>query len=407
MFKPLAVIPETELEMRWRKCRRFMIETAPEAGGMLVFTRLNIYYLSGTMGQGVLWLPLEGKPVLMLRKGLERGRLESVLEQIVPFKSYSQLPDLCAEAGSPLSRIIGAETTGLSWQLGTMLSARLVEHEFQSCDMALALARSVKSPWELEIMRRCGRLHNEALTKALPGMIRPGMTEREISHLSWQAFFNAGHQGMMRMQSFGEEIFLGHVSAGDSGNYPSSFNGPLGLRGEHPSLPFMGSADVVWKKGQPLSCDIGFSLEGYCTDKTQVYWSGSESSIPDEVRSAHSFCMEVQAWVAENARPGTLPSELYTHCLEWAKRDGFAEGFMGLGDNKVPFIGHGIGLTIDGYPPIAKGFDRPLEQGMVLAVEPKQGIPGVGMVGVENTFEVKADRARCITGNSFDIICVE
>lgn len=407
MFTPLAVIPETELEMRWRKCRRFLTETAPDAGGLLVFSRLNIYYLSGTMGQGVLWLPLEGEPVLMLRKGLDRARLESVLTKIEPFKSYSHLPDICNAVGSPLSRIIGAETSGLSWQLGFMLGARLVEHEFQSCDMALSLARSVKSPWELEIMRRCGSLHNEALTKTLPAMIRPGMTEREISHQSWQAFFSLGHQGMMRMQAYGEEIFLGHVSAGDSGNYPSSFNGPLGLRGEHPSLPFMGSADTVWEEEQPLACDIGFSLEGYCTDKTQVYWSGPESSIPDEVRSAHSFCIDVQAWVAENARPGALPSELYTHCLEWAERDGFGEGFMGLGENKVPFIGHGIGLTIDGYPPIAKGFDRPLEQGMVLAVEPKQGIPGVGMVGVENTFEVKADSARSITGDSFDIICVE
>mgnify|MGYP000004658794 CR=1 FL=1 len=36
---------------------------APKAGGILVFSRLNIYYLTGTYGQGVLWLPLNDDPV--------------------------------------------------------------------------------------------------------------------------------------------------------------------------------------------------------------------------------------------------------------------------------------------------------------------------------------------------------
>ena len=80
---------------------------------------------------------------------------------------------------------------------------------------------------------------------------------------------------------------------------------------------------------------------------------------------------------------------------------------MGLGENKVPFLGHGIGLAIDGWPAIAKGFDRPVEKGMVFALEPKHGIPGLGMVGVENTFEVTDVGAVCITGDRYDMVCVE
>ena len=66
-----------------------------------------------------------------------------------------------------------------------------------------------------------------------------------------------------------------------------------------------------------------------------------------------------------------------------------------------------VGLAIDEYPVIAKGFDAPLEEGMLLAVEPKIGLPGLGMVGVENTFEVTARGGRCLTGADYDIICVE
>ncbi|WP_022661868.1 M24 family metallopeptidase [Paucidesulfovibrio longus] len=401
------LIPESELSTRWQKCRAMLRETAPEAGGLLAFSRVNIYYLSGTLGMGVFWLPLEGEPVLFCRKGLERAGIESAVRRKVAFKSYGQLEALAAEAGSPLPETLAVETGGLTMQLGELLRAKLKGKRFVPGDMALGLARSFKSEWELGIMRRCGALHHECLHELLPTVIRPGMSEREISHRIWEVFYSRGHMGVMRMGSFGEEIFLGHVSAGESGNYSSAFNGPLGVQGEHPAIPYMGSAGNVWRMGQPLACDVGFSLEGYATDKTQVYWAGTDASIPDAVRSAHSFCMDVQAWLAESMVPGALPSQLYAGCLEMATKAGMAEGFMGIGDNQVPFVGHGIGLTIDGYPVIAKGFDRPLEVGMVLALEPKQGVPGVGMVGVENTFEVTPQGAACITGDRFEMVCVE
>ena len=80
---------------------------------------------------------------------------------------------------------------------------------------------------------------------------------------------------------------------------------------------------------------------------------------------------------------------------------------MGLGENQVRFLGHGIGLTIDGWPVLAKGFDQPLRAGMTLALEPKFGIPDLGMVGVENTFEVTEQGGRCLTGQSYEILCID
>jgi Xaa-Pro dipeptidase len=48
-----------------------------------------------------------------------------------------------------------------------------------------------------------------------------------------------------------------------------------------------------------------------------------------------------------------------------------------------------------------------VEKGMVFALEPKIGIEGTGMVGVENTYEVTEDGCRCLTGDDFGIVCVE
>jgi Xaa-Pro dipeptidase len=168
----------------------------------------------------------------------------------------------------------------------------------------------------------------------------------------------------------------------------------------------MGSADVKWTKGKPLIIDNGFTLDGYITDKTQVYWLGDKKAIPMNALRAHDFCIGLQAKIAKLLRPGTVPSEIWEYCLSEVESSGWNEGFMGYGKNKVFFVGHGIGLAIDEYPVLANGFDLPLEEGMTIAVEPKIGIPGLGMMGVENTFEITSDGGKCLTGDRFDIITI-
>jgi len=53
----------------------------------------------------------------------------------------------------------------------------------------------------------------------------------------------------------------------------------------------------------------------------------------------------------------------------------FLKNFMGFGNRRANFLGHGVGLQIDEPPVIAEGFDEPLAGGMVLALEPKKGVP--------------------------------
>lgn len=403
-------IPTAELEARHQRCRDILARRLPHAAGILALHPVTIYYLGGTLGNGVLWLPLQGNPVLLCRKGVERARLESTVPHVLPFRSYSDLPPLLAEAGSPLpeqgSEAVAVEMGGISWSLGSLLASRLKGLSLVPGDNVLSETRAVKTPWELAKLRLAGERHHRGLHELLPTLIAPGMNERQIAHKAWEVFFSLGHAGLMRMSGSAEEIFLGHVSAGESANYPSRYNGPVGLMGEHPAVPFMGYAGKVWLEHEPLTCDIGFCLEGYQTDKTQVYWSGSRGSLPGAVAGAHDFCVEVQEFLAGELKPGAVPSRLYAEARQRAEKAGYQEGFMGLGDNKVPFLGHGIGLQIDEYPVLAKGFDEPLAEGMVLALEPKLGIPGVGMVGVENTFEVTAAGGRCLTGDRYEILCL-
>jgi Xaa-Pro dipeptidase len=405
MFESLERLPDQEMKSRLESFRSNIREAGIDCAAVMIFSRLNIYYFTGSFGNGTLWIPMEDEPVFLCRKGEQRFRLESPLDRVAAFRSYKDLPEMLSEFGLNIPDKIGVEKTGINWALADSLQKRIKAVEFVSIDNAISRTRMVKSEWEVNKLILCGQRHHEALYHVLPELIHPGMTEREISLAVWDCFFSLGHQGMMRMQSFGEEIFLGHVAAGDSANYPSVFNGPVGLRGEHPAITQMGYAGKIWQDDEPLTLDCGFALEGYQTDKTQVYFPAAWK-VPDHVQRAHDLCVEIQDMAANMLLPGEKPGDIYVKALEIAEKAGFAEGFMGLGGNKVPFLGHGIGLAVDEYPPLAKGFDDPLQENMFLALEPKIGIKGVGMVGVENTFRVTARGGVCITGDMFNAVRV-
>jgi Xaa-Pro aminopeptidase len=67
-----------------------------------------------------------------------------------------------------------------------------------------------------------------------------------------------------------------------------------------------------------------------------------------------------------------------------------------LGDQSR-FVGHGVGLELDEPPVLAPGFEAPLQAGQVVAVEPKFVFPGLGAVGVENTWVVAAGGGEKLT----------
>ncbi len=376
----------------------------PQAEGAFIFSRLNIYYFTGTFANGVFWLPLEGEPILFCRRGAERAKIETSIKNIVPFNSYGDIDKTFKEFDIPLPAQVATEMNGLPWSLSSSLMKHLPTIKFVPGDKLIGLTRAKKSEWELQILRAAGKKHNKCLTQLLPPFLHNGINELEISHRISDLFYSEGHNGILRMETFGEEAFLGHVAVGDSANYPSVFNGPVGLRGVHPAVPFMGAEETKWEPGSPLIIDNGFTLCGYQTDKTQVYWLGSKKSIPESIQSAHNFCVEMQSMIAEQLHPGSTPADLWKQCEQMVSQSPWENGFMGLNNNKVNFIGHGIGLAIDEYPVLASGFDLPLEEGMVLAIEPKIGIPSVGMVGTENTFEVTAKGGQALTGNNYEII---
>ena len=265
-----------------------------------------------------------------------------------------------------------------------------------SLDAQAARLRAVKSPFELGIMERCGAIHRRIMEESVPGMLREGMNEAELGCELYSHLVQEGHQGTVRFGMFNVDVAVAQLGFGENSTYPTSFDGPGGCVGISPAAPVLGSRERQLRRGDLVFLDVGFAMEGYHTDKTMVYVFGQ--SLPEGVMAAHRRCIELEKRVAALLKPGAVPSEIYSRTMESLEPQ-FLENFMGCGNRRANFLGHGVGLQIDEPPVLAEGFDEPLTERMVLAIEPKKGIPGVGMVGSENTYLVTPEGGRSITGS--------
>ncbi len=369
--------------------------------GALILDPLNMYYYTGTVQQGVFFVPRSGEPVFLVRRSYERAQQETPLKRVFPLKGFSQLQAMLADLGLKTNNLGVAETT-LPVSVFKPLAKAFPGATFSDISALLSMIRAKKSDYEVGLIRKAGALH-ETVYSAIPSMIREGMTEWELGAEIHKKMMASGYTGIMRFAAFGGELFMGIVSFGESGNYPTASVGPGGLMGLSPAFPLLGGKKKL-ARGEPIFVDTGFGYEGYFTDKTRVFSLGDP---PAAALDAYKVCLDIQEAVRCRLKPGAVPSQIYEEVYnEFVYPRGFEKNFMGFGSNQVPFLGHGIGLAIDEFPAIAGKVDTPLEANMVIALEPKKGLEGIGLVGVENTFLVTPEGGEKLTIGSDEMTIV-
>ncbi len=385
-------VPIKELNSRIERFRKQMDRDHPTWQITAVFSKINLYYFTGTMQEGVLFIPRFEEAVFWVRRSYERAAKESLFPAIKPMESYR-------DAAVTMKNL--PDTVYLEKEIVPIAMLQRFQKYFpftviEPADIQIGKVRSVKSGYELALMEESGKIHQRVTEELVPGLLKEGMSEMEFFTELYSLLIHQGHHGVARFGMFDTESILGQIAFGESSIYPTSFNGPGGNYGMSPAVPIHGSRNRKLRKGDLVFVDTGCGVEGYHTDKTMTYMFGK--SLPDEAIQIHLQCVEIQNKIAAMLRPGAIPSVIYDEIMN-ELTPAFLENFMGFGTRKVKFLGHGIGLTIDELPVIANGFDEPILEGMVFAVEPKKGIPHIGMVGIENTFVVTPQGGRNITGN--------
>ncbi|MCA1928220.1 MAG: Xaa-Pro peptidase family protein [Calditerrivibrio sp.] len=361
-----------------------------------IFGKVNLFYFTNTMQNGVLIIERGGKNYFFIRKSFDRGKIESPLKFIYQMKSFKDILNYTNLKYDSIHIEKDLVPVGFFERFNKTFGIKNI----MSADLAILKTRSVKSDYEIDLMKKSGKIHEEVMQKIVPSILKPGISEAEVGAIVFYEMVKRGGQGLTRMGTFNAELLTGNICFGESGNYYNSFDGPAGIVGVSPAVPLMGSHNNILKNNSIVMLDIGCGYNGYHTDKTTVYAVGR---IPEIAYDYHKRCVEIQNMVAERLKVGAIPSQIYDEVMSKVDTE-FDLHFMGYGSNKVKFLAHGIGLVIDEYPVVAKGFDDPLEENMVMAIEPKRGIEGFGMVGIENTFQITKNGGVSITGEDFDII---
>ncbi|NLC83984.1 MAG: aminopeptidase P family protein [Ruminococcaceae bacterium] len=408
-FKPLSGInknmltsnpPREEFEARLAALFSTLRRSGHRFDTALIIDRINQYYFTGTMQDGILVLRRDGEAFFFVRKSYDRALFESPLDIIRPMNSYRDLLQfLPADLGSTF-----IETEVMPLAVLERLRKYFTISVIQPLEGITMRLRSVKSKYELDIMRESGRQHNYLLQQIIPGLLRAGISEAELQGEVYNSMIQLGYHGVSRFAMFQAELIAGQVSFAESGIFPTSFNGPGGGRGASAAIPTLGSRDRLLQRGDIILLDIGYGINGYHTDKTQVYCFGAEP--PKEAVEVHQACLDVLNRASAQLVIGAVPAKVYQNIMAELPA-ALQANFMGYGREQVKFLGHSIGLQIDEQPVIARGFNEPLKPNMAFALEPKSGIAGIGMVGAEETYLVTPEGPECITGGAKEIMVVD
>jgi Xaa-Pro dipeptidase len=376
----MQLTPLSEIERRIRKLQSSMAKNDLDAA--LIIQRVDLYYFSGTGQDAHLYVPSVGEPILLVRRTLERAREESPLESISGIKSFSHLKKVIQSTSSGRMDRLGMELDVLPVNNYKLYSELFPNTIISDISPLIREIRMIKSDYELEIIRRAGRM-NDSLFSEVGEIVKEGMSEVEFAGLLEARYRKNGHQGVVRIRSFNNDIFYGHLMSGSNSAVPSSHFGPTGGPGLSPSMP-QGAGSRIIKRHEPISIDYVGVVDSYMVDQTRVFFLGDP---PEKFLRTHSVALDIQNALIENGRPGTRAEKLYEIALHMAAEAGITKGFMGY-PHPVPFVGHGIGLELDELPVLGKKSPYVLEKGMVMAVEPKFILPGEGLAGIENSFVV-------------------
>ena len=382
---------KNDLKIKWDRMRDGMAKMGMDA--CLLTVDVNLYYTTGQIYSGYFYLPVDGEPWFLIKRpnGLSGHQVEYI-------RKPEDIPTLFAERGIKMPKRLLLEADELTYNEYIRLQKVFQPEEAGNATAFMRNLRRVKTPWEIGQFRIAARKH-EATYSEIPECFRPGMTDLEFQYEIEKRMRKNGSIGLFRAFGANMDIYMGSILAWENAETPSPFDFALGGGGIDASCP-LGANGTLLKEGTAIMVDMAGNYTAYMTDMTRVF---SVGRLTEEAYRAHQVALTIQQEVENATRPGTACSDLYNIAANIAKKEGLSANFMGT-EQQAKFVGHGIGIQINELPVLTPRSKEELLPNMVFALEPKFVIPGVGAVGIENSFLVTETGVEKLTRFNEEII---
>jgi Xaa-Pro aminopeptidase len=380
-------IPEKEILKRIDGLKKHLRENCIEFA--LIQQNVDKFYFTGTFQDGVLFVPGDGEEVLFIRRSLERAQEESPLHLIQGYGSFKEIHGYIIAHGFKKGAI-GLEMDVLPSFIYKKIESLFHDSSFIDISAHIRRMRSIKSSFEISKFLEAGkRLDN--VFERIKDEIKPGVIEYEIYRLFIGELIKEGSSPCIRSRRFNVESLPCYIMCGSNAHKHSMIDSPS-AGGEGVSIAYpAGAGHKKLENGESIIIDTVFNLDGYNLDCTRIFAIGT---LDDCYLHAHSVSGTCHEYFKEAVQEYRSIQQIYRDIVEIVEKEKLADVFMG----GVKFIGHGIGLELDELPVLTEQYQGYVEEGMVIAFEPKFVFEG-GTVGYETAYYVK-DR-KCIALNKY------
>lgn len=380
-----------ELQRRLNHLCKKMIERNIDFG--IFFQNVDIYYFTGTAQKSVLIITSNGDLFFFVKKSRERAIIETPFDIIEESDDTNIIKFLKANG---IKGICGMELDIIPANVYIKWSKSLDITDVIDISPILREIRMIKSDYEIEQIKKSGEIVDKVFSKAKE-IIKEGLTELEIASELEVIGRKAGHPGALRMRGFNQEMDNITITQGYSGIITSYADAPILGAGIYPSVPHGASIKKI-EKEIPILIDYGACFNGYLTDETRPFVIGR---LREDFIKPYECALEIINMVINTGKEGANASDIFKSAYNIVERYKLEDYFMGYGEGKVSFLGHGLGLEINEFPVITAKHHIILREGMVFAVEPKFIIPNKGVVGIELDFIVRKDRLERVTKSPY------
>ncbi len=317
----------------------------PPHAALLVKSEVNRFYLTGfRSSDGFVLISRERAEFFTDSRYIEAAR--ATVRHLAVSLSTDAMAHIkewiAAEGIATLYIEAGATTVKSLATLREALDGVSVSEE-DTFDRLIAELRCVKTPAELDAMRRAQKMTDDTFAY-ITERIAVGRTERDIM-LDMEYY-------MRRLGSNGVAFEFIVVS------------------GKNSSLPHGVPTDKAIERGDIITMDFGAVVDGYRSDMTRTVAVGA---VSDEQRRVYDTVLAAQTAALAAIRAGAVCKDVDKVARDLIDGAGY-KGCFGHG------LGHSIGLGVHESPSFSPRCDSVLKAGTVMTVEP--GIYLEGKFGV-------------------------
>ena len=285
----------------------------------------------------------------------DKTAMESSMDKLVQFMKACDLAN----------KKVGIELDYLPVPYYKSLTEKFPEAEFVDISDLFVYARSVKQPDEIEMFRKLCRIADHGFTE-VSKIAKIGVSEREL------------------VQCFREDVIKSGFCAPSSWSMFSTGSSSARL-----TLP----GDGVVKDGDVVKFDAGVNAEFdfYTTDTSRAWIIGNGDPALLKLKDR---LYEGQRRMIAAAKPGLPINELYHTAYDYVKEmfPCYRRGHQGHSISMGPATAEA--------PYINASETRPLEAGMILAMEVPCYIDGVNGFNIEDMVLITEDGCEVLTPNT-------